>query len=335
MTAARRRGLECLLAQGFARGFWREPAYERAENMTNDEQENHALRERDLYAWCTQTEILLSQSRFREIDWEAIARELERSAEVNDAASLREAVETLLTQLAIWNLSPNYHTAQRRNKIESARFRLEEILSRSPSLVAKLDLQWKELYTRARFSAMLIVADPRIASDPPPSTLAEVIRTQSESEAQSCAIRRRLRLVMYSGEHYDSENDHYAWCSEQAAAARAKRISEVDPLGVAEELASLGTSVRRALTESLALLVDSLIAWKAGSRHDILRRKISAGRSLVRAILWQNPSLALVADLAGEAYGILDKRAVPCSATEGSAVRWTLGEMLDDTFLVE
>lgn len=306
--------------------------------MTNDEQENHTLRERDLYAWCKQTEGLLLQRRFREVDWDAVAVELERSAEVNDAAPMREAVETLLTQLAIWNCSAHYHTPQRRRKVESARFRLEEILSRSPSLVKNLDLEWKELYMRARFAAMLIAADPRIASDPPPSTLAEVIRAHPETQTEPSATRKRLRLIMCSADRYDPDDDHYIWCREQAAAARAKRLSELDPLSVAEELSNLGASVRRALTESLARLVETLVAWKAGPRHQLLKRKVSAERSLIRAILWKNPSLALASDLPGEAYRLVDKQTLSRSAGGDLGLqqgRWSLAEMLDDVFLMD
>ena len=127
--------------------------------MSERDEANGRLRERDLYAWSRATELLLIDRQIREVDWDAVGDELENSAEVNDAKPLREAVEKLLTHLAIWNVSPDYHTPERRSEIESARFKLDDTLSRSPSLAGLIEVEWKSLCRRARFNAILILWD--------------------------------------------------------------------------------------------------------------------------------------------------------------------------------
>jgi hypothetical protein len=70
----------------------------------------------------------------------------------------------------------------------------------------------------------------------------------------------------------------------------------------------------------------------------LLRRKVSAERSLVRAILWKNPSLALASELPDEAYRLIDKQTMSQSASADRAPqqgRWSLAEMLDDVFLMD
>ena len=132
--------------------------------MSDKDEENRRLREQDLYAWSKATELLLVDRRIQEIDWDAVGDELEKSAGVNDANPMREAVEKLMTHLTIWNLSSQYHGPARRSEIESARFKIDDTLSRSPSLAGLIELEWKSLCRRARFAAMLILGGRQLCT---------------------------------------------------------------------------------------------------------------------------------------------------------------------------
>lgn len=306
--------------------------------MADTQEDNSNLRAKDLYAWSKETERLLFEHRVHKIDWDAVAVELERSAEMNDAKPMREAVEMLLTHLALWNISASYHGPQRHFQIESARFKLEELLSRSPSLTKVLDAEWRELYARARFNAMLVLRESTIEREL--LTLTQLIRAESDAEAEAIsATRRSLRSVPESArDAYESNEDHYAWCREQAAAARSTRFSELDPLAIAEEIASVGCSVRRAVVESLAKLIDHLIAWQLGLRSPILRKRIALDRAAVRAMFWQNPSLAGAPELMSEAYKSAGRErgwVAAASSTAPEPCPWTLSQVLDDAFVVE
>ena len=92
--------------------------------------------------------------------------------------------------------------------------------------------------------------------------------------------RLRLRVATNpDDETDDSDEDHYAWCRAQAAAARSRQFDELDPIGIGEEISSVGTSVRRSAIESLAGLLDKLMAWQAGRRSESLKKKIASDRA--------------------------------------------------------
>ena len=219
--------------------------------MSDRDEANGRLHELDLYAWSKATELLLIDRRIREVDWDAVGAELENSAEVNDAKPLREAVEKLLTHLTIWNVSADYHIRHRRSEIESARFKLDDTLSRSPSLARLIELEWKSLCRRARFDAMLILGEKAALRELLTSELVLVTTMNREAESEvlprgSARIRLRLRVATNpDDETDDSDEDHYAWCRAQAAAARSRQFDELDPIGIGEEISSVGTSVRR------------------------------------------------------------------------------------------
>jgi len=100
--------------------------------MSEEDEANGRLHERDLYAWSKATELLLVDRRIQEIDWDAVGDELEKSAAVNDAKPLREAVEKLLTHLTIWNVGSQYPELVR----EAHKFLLREgewvVVAREP-----------------------------------------------------------------------------------------------------------------------------------------------------------------------------------------------------------
>ena len=77
--------------------------------MSDRDEANGRLHDRDLYAWSKSTEWLLIDRQIREVDLDAVADELEKSAELNYAKPMRGAVEKLLTHLTLqsarWTLA--------------------------------------------------------------------------------------------------------------------------------------------------------------------------------------------------------------------------------------
>lgn len=316
--------------------------------MSDKDEANRRLHELDLYAWSKATELLLSDRRIHEIDWDAVGDELEKSARVNDANPMREAVEKLLTHLTIWNVSPQYHSPSRRSEIESARFKLDDTLSRSPSLARLIDLEWKSLRTRARFAAMLILGGPAALHELPTSELVLVTTDEPEAETESLAVMRlrlhitRLKLHLATNsddETDDSDEDHYAWCRAQAAAARSRQFDELDPIGIADEISSVRTSIRSTLIESLAALLAKVMAWQTGRQSQRLKKEISADRARARALLWKNPSLAVAPELVTEANKFIGREEGWAIATReltsSQPSPWTLAQILDDASVTE
>ena len=316
--------------------------------MSDRDEANGRLHERDLYAWSKATKLLLIDRQIREVDWDAVGDELENSAEVNDAKPLREAAEKLLTHLTIWNVSPQYHSPARRSEIESARFKIDDTLSRSPSLAGLIELEWKSLCRRARFAAMLMLGGPAALRELPTSELVLVTTDEPEAETESLAVMRlslritRLRLHVatnFDNETEHSDEDHYAWCRAQAAAARSRQFDELDPIGIGEELSSVGISVRRTAIESLAGLLDKLMAWQAGRRSQSLKKKIASDRACVRALLRKNPSLAVAPQLVTEAHKFMMREGewadVARASMSSQSSRWTLAQVIDDASITE
>ena len=316
--------------------------------MSDKDEENRRLREQDLYAWSKTTELLLVDRRIQEIDWDAVGDELEKSAGLNDANPMREAVEKLMTHLTIWNLSSQYHSPARRSEIESARFKIDDTLSRSPSLAGLIELEWKSLCRRARFAAMLILGGKAALHELPTSELVLVTADEPEAETESLAVMRlslritRLKIhvaINPDNETVDPDEDHFAWCRAQAAAARSRQFDELDPIGIAEEISSVGTSVRRTVIESLAGLMDKLMAWQAGPCSPSLKAKIGLERARIRALLWKNPSLATAPGLMTEAHKFMVREGecavVACEPISAKSYRWTLAQIIDDASITE
>jgi hypothetical protein len=304
--------------------------------VADAQKENLNLRVQDRYAWTRETEKLLSEHCLQRIDWDAVAVELERSAEINDAIPMREAVEMLLTHLAIWNISTRYHNPNRHFQIASAKYKLEKLLARSPSLTELIDTDWRDLRARARFDAMLILRESPLGRELP--TLAELIVAETAAEAEAVsATRLSLHSVLgLTRNDYDSSEDHYAWCREQATAARARRFSDLDPLAIAEEISNVAASIRSAAVESLAKLIDHLITWQVGLRSQILRRWIDSDRAAVRALLWTNRSLAAGGELVTEACKCAGReRTWKPAVGSPQPCPWTLSQVLDDAFMLE
>ncbi len=316
--------------------------------MSDKDDENRRLRERDLYAWSKATELLLLDRRIYEIDWDAVGDVLEKSARVNDSNPLREAVEKLLTHLTIWNVGSQYHSPARRSEIESARFKIDDALSRSSSLAGLIELEWRSLYRRACFAAMLILGEKAALHEVLTSDLVLVTTDEPEAETEAVAlmrlslriIRLKLRVATNSDDETgDSDQDHYAWCRAQAAAARSRQFDELDPVGIAEEISSVATSVRRTVIESLAGLMDKLRAWQAGRCSPSLKTRIGLERARIRALLWKNPSLAAAPELMAEAHRFTVREGewavVARAPMLSQSSRWTLARIIDDASITE
>jgi Domain of unknown function DUF29 len=342
-----------LISETDRRGDWMlstraESAHLGGNRMSDKDEANGRLHELDLYAWSKATELLLLDRRIHEIDWDAVGDELEKSARTNDANPMREAVEKLLTHLTIWNVSSQYHSPARRSEIESARFKIDDILSRSPSLAGLIELEWRSLYRRARFAATLILGEKAALHEVLTSDLVLVTTDEPEAETEAVALMRlslritRLKLRVATNpddETDDSDEDHFAWCRAQAAAARSRQFDELDPIGISEEISSVGTSARRTVIESLAGLLDKLMAWQAGQCGLSLKTRIASDRARVRALLWKNPSLAAAPELMNEAHKFMVREgewAVLARESISSQLsRWTLAQVVDDVSITE
>lgn len=294
--------------------------------MADRDEENRTLYERDLYAWSKVTELLLFNRRFDEIHWRAVAFELDRSAESNDVKPLRVSIERLLTHLLVWNADPQYHSADRRYQIESARFKIADILSRSASLGSLVEAEWDDFYSRARFSAQLILRNWKTSDD------------ASFQEFQSRVIGTAADITQHrlsaNARESDLQEDHYAWCGVQAAAARTRQFVEIDGLGIAEELAETAASIRRLTIESLGTLVRRLMDWRDGYRSRGLERVIALRREDTRALLRKNPSLCAASDLMVDACNLVIREGVvPAYAPAAPEwASWTLEQVMDDAF---
>jgi Domain of unknown function DUF29 len=93
------------------------------------------------------------------------------------------------------------------------------------------------------------------------------------------------------------ERDYYEWVQQQVRALRERRIEGIDWDNVAEEIADLGRSEKRALRSQLARLVEHLLkidVAPARTRSQNLRGweiLARAARRAVAELLEENPSL--------------------------------------------
>jgi hypothetical protein len=118
------------------------------------------------------------------------------------------------------------------------------------------------------------------------------------------------------------ERDFYAWCLTTADLARTGQWDLIDPEALAEELESLGKSLKRELEHRLEGLVMHLLKWQhqPGRRHEghSWYDTIREHRNQIARLLRDNPSLKpQVASLLAEVYP--------------EARAWALGEMTSYT----
>ena len=109
------------------------------------------------------------------------------------------------------------------------------------------------------------------------------------------------------------EDDLYTWVEEQVALLRAGRLSEIDALNIAEELADVGKSERRALESAIAVLTMHLLKWDHQPRLRSIswQATVEEQRSQVDRTLEDNPGLKpKLVEAMAEGYASGRRRAV-------------------------
>jgi hypothetical protein len=101
------------------------------------------------------------------------------------------------------------------------------------------------------------------------------------------------------------EHDFYAWSFEQARALRARRTAALDWRNLAEEVESLGRSIRHAVRSKLTIIVSHLLKLKyqpkKGSSSWLA--SITTQRADIQALLDESPSLRdQVPEILAETY---------------------------------
>ena len=91
----------------------------------------------------------------------------------------------------------------------------------------------------------------------------------------------------------DHDIDVYAWTSHNAELLREGRLSEIDRMNIAEELNSMGRSIKRELGSRLRVLLAHLLKWRyqPNRRGNSWRLTIRNQRTEIRELLEESPSL--------------------------------------------
>jgi hypothetical protein len=87
----------------------------------------------DFVAWTEQTAQKIRSRQFEQVDWEAIAEEIE-SLGRSERRELKSRLEVLLQHLLKWQYQSNRRSGSWRNTIDEQRNRLTDLLQDSPSL---------------------------------------------------------------------------------------------------------------------------------------------------------------------------------------------------------
>ena len=138
------------------------------------------------------------------------------------------------------------------------------------------------------------------------------------------------------------DQDFYAWALKNAELIRQGRWSEVDTEHVAEEIESMGRSIKRALEQRLTVLFAHLLKWEyqPAFRSRSWRYTIIEQRDAISDLLEENPSLrAGLPTILAKVY----KRAVRNAADETELKStvfpancpWPLEQTLDEQFWPE
>jgi Domain of unknown function DUF29 len=89
------------------------------------------------------------------------------------------------------------------------------------------------------------------------------------------------------------EDDFYAWTQEQARLLREGDLADLDTENLAEEIESMGRSVRRELRNRLAVLIMHLLKWsyQPAFRSRSWSSTIAEQRKQVLSLVDESPSL--------------------------------------------
>jgi len=137
------------------------------------------------------------------------------------------------------------------------------------------------------------------------------------------------------------DEDFVAWTQHQALALREGKWDQIDLLNLAEEIESLGNSVRRELSSRLRILVVHLLKWRYQPERRIeghsWENMINTQRNDSDDLLHDSPSLRLqVQERLTQQYGKARRQALRETRLAESAVPescpWTVEQVLDDDF---
>ena len=110
------------------------------------------LYEMDFVAWAEQTAQQIRSRQFEQVDWDAIAEEIE-SLGRSERRELKSRIEVLLQHLLKWQYQPNRRSGSWRNTIDEQRNRIADLLQESPSLQPYVAEVLAECYQRGRKAA--------------------------------------------------------------------------------------------------------------------------------------------------------------------------------------
>jgi Domain of unknown function DUF29 len=138
------------------------------------------------------------------------------------------------------------------------------------------------------------------------------------------------------------DNDFFAWTEEQARLLREGELTDIDVENLAEEIESMGRSVRRELRNRLTVLIMHLLKW----RHQPMFRSrswsgtIREQRKQVLSLVAESPSLSsLLASELSEIYSAaLAKAASETGLADSSfpaKCLFTPEQILSEDFLPE
>jgi len=137
------------------------------------------------------------------------------------------------------------------------------------------------------------------------------------------------------------DEDFVAWTQHQAMVLREGKWDRMDLLNLAEEVESLGNSVRRELSSRLRILVVHLLKWCYQPERRIERHSwentINTQRNDIDDLLNDNPSLRpQVQERLTQQYGKARRQALRETRLAESAFPescpWTMEQVLDDDF---
>jgi hypothetical protein len=144
---------------------------------------------------------------------------------------------------------------------------------------------------------------------------------------------------MVASTRNEYEKDFYAWTFHHADLLRHRKFEELDIDNIAEEIESMGKSVRRELINRLAVLLAHLLKWQFQSerRSNSWRNTIEEQRDEISELIEDSPSLKHELD---EKLARAYKRATLIASTETGMNRdsfpkicpFTLNNALDFKF---
>ena len=138
------------------------------------------------------------------------------------------------------------------------------------------------------------------------------------------------------------DDDFFAWTQEQARLLRDGELADIDVENLAEEIESMGRSVRRELRNRLAVLIMHLLKWRyqPAFRSRSWSNTIIEQREQVLGLIAESPSLGSL--LSGELPNIYAAAVTKASSDTGLAEAsfptvcpYTPEQILSEDFLPE